>query len=197
MDSSVLEFKANAVRGKLGLSRTAAISGGLIVQQTRNYKCLGYQGLTWKGFAIENVHWFFARLKQGFVSRWKSKSLLLFSKFWKTVSLFSWTSEAFDVKKSQSLEMNLIIFPRNEDGLTILSLLYVYWLYTHFTALTIHQKSWTLWVMKILFYVIVCSLSKVFNECSSKSDAYWSKCTPPNTISDSHTNLYLFEPNLT
>ena len=30
----------------------------------------------------------------------------------------------------------------------------------------------------------------------TKFDAYSSKCTPPNTIGDSNTNLYLFKPNL-
>ena len=53
--------------------------------------------------------------------------------------------------------------------------------YKHFTEITIHQKSCTLFIKKILYHSLFCLTP---NDYSSKFKACWSKCTPPNTIRD-------------
>ena len=48
-----------------------------------------------------------------------------------------------------------------------------------------------------MLYSVNCQMfSMNVQQNMTKFDAYSSKCTPPNTIGDSHTNLYLFKPNL-
>ena len=68
----------------------------------------------------------------------------------------------------------------------------------HFTEVTIHLKSCTIIVMKILFYAIFRQLTNVFHVCSLKSDAHWWKSTPLKhyeTLIQTSTVSNLTQPN--
>ena len=53
-------------------------------------------------------------------------------------------------------------------------------------------KRCSLLVMKLYFWVIFCQFSTTFHGGLSKYDAFLSKCTPPNTIWETHKLTYTY-----